>query len=57
MDKKEYASKKYTDYEGRFQFFIAAAIVMLMAEMMLSERKSRLLQKLNLFNESKSAQR
>jgi hypothetical protein len=28
-----------------------------MAEMMLSERKSRLLQKLNLFNESKSAQR
>lgn len=57
MDKKEYSSKKYTDYEGRFQFFIAAAIVMLMAEMMLSERKSRLLQKLNLFNESKSAQR
>lgn len=53
MDKKEYASKKYTDYEGRFQFFLAAAILLLISESLLSERKSRLLQKLNLFNESK----
>jgi Ca-activated chloride channel family protein len=53
MDKKEYASKRYTDYEGRFQFFIAGAIVLLIAESLLSERKSKLLQKLNLFNESK----
>lgn len=57
MDKKEYSSKKYTDYEGRFQFFIAGALVLLMAEMMLSERKSKLLQRLNLFNESKPAER
>lgn len=53
MDKKEYSSKRYTDYEGRFQFFIAAAIILLMAETMLSERKSKWLQKLNLFNEAK----
>lgn len=53
MDKKEYASKRYTDYEGRFQFFIAAAILLLIAESTLSERKSKFLQKLNLFNESK----
>jgi Ca-activated chloride channel family protein len=53
MDKKEYASKKYTDYEGRFQFFLAASILFLIAESLLSERKSKLLQKLNLFNESK----
>ncbi len=51
MDKKEYASKKYTDYEGRFQFFIAACIVLLIVESTLSERKSKLLKKLNLFNE------
>jgi Ca-activated chloride channel family protein len=53
LDKKEYASKRYTDYEGRFQFFIAAAILLLISETMLSERKSKFLQKLNLFNESK----
>lgn len=53
MDKKEYASKRYTDYEGRFQFFLGAVIILLIAESMLSERKSRFLQKLNLFNESK----
>jgi Ca-activated chloride channel family protein len=53
MDKKEYASKRYTDYEGRFQFFIAAAILLLISESMLSERKSKFLQKLNLFNEFK----
>ena len=53
MGKKEYASKKYTDYEGRFQFFIAGALLLLISESMLSERKSKMLQKLNLFNESK----
>jgi Ca-activated chloride channel family protein len=53
MDKKEYASKRYTDYEGRFQFFLAAAIILLLSESTLSERKSKFLQKLNLFNESK----
>ncbi|HRG58070.1 MAG TPA: VWA domain-containing protein [Bacteroidia bacterium] len=53
MDKKEYASKRYTDYEGRFQFFIAGAILLLVSESLLSERKSKLLQKLNLFNETK----
>lgn len=53
MDKKEYASKKYTDYEGRFQFFLAGAIFLLVLESLLSERKSKFLQKLNLFNESK----
>lgn len=53
MDKKEYASKRYTDYEGRFQFFIAGALLLLVSESLLSERKSKLLQKLNLFNETK----
>jgi Ca-activated chloride channel family protein len=53
MEKKEYASKRYTDYEGRFQFFLAAAVFLLISESLLSERKSKFLQKLNLFNESK----
>jgi Ca-activated chloride channel family protein len=53
MDKKEYASKRYTDYEGRFQFFLAGAILLLVSESLLSERKSKLLQRLNLFNEAK----
>ncbi|MCC6253088.1 MAG: VWA domain-containing protein [Bacteroidia bacterium] len=53
IEKKEYGSRKYTDFEGRFQFFIAGAILLLLAETSLSERKSKLLQRLNLFNENK----
>ncbi len=51
MDKKTYATKKYTDYEGRFQFFIAGALLFLLAEMILSEKKSSIYQKLNLFGD------
>jgi Ca-activated chloride channel family protein len=54
MDKKEYASKRYTDYEGRFQLFIAGSVLFLIFEMMFSERKSTIYEKLNLFGESKS---
>jgi Ca-activated chloride channel family protein len=54
MDKKEYASKRYTDYEGRFQLFLAGSVLLLIFEMMFSERKSSIYKKLNLFGESKS---
>ena len=41
LEKKQFESKMYSDYEDRFQWFIAAAFVLLMIETFLSERKSK----------------
>lgn len=51
LEKKQFDSKMYSDYEDRFQWFIAAALLLLLIELFLSERKSKLYQRLNLFNE------
>jgi Ca-activated chloride channel homolog len=40
MDKKAFDSKIYTDYEDRFQLFIAVALLLLLIESTLTERKS-----------------
>jgi Ca-activated chloride channel family protein len=53
LEKKQFDSKMYSDYEDRFQWFIAAALLLLLIEVSLSERKSKLYQKLNLFNDQK----
>lgn len=51
LEKKEFESKMFSDYEDRFQWFIAAAVLLLVIEFLLTERKSKLYQKLNLFND------
>lgn len=53
MEKKEFGSKMFTDYEDQFQYFIGAALLFLLIEFLLSERKSRWLQRLDLFAEKK----
>lgn len=53
LEKKQFDSKMYSDYEDRFQWFIAAALLLLLTEVFISERKSKLYQKLNLFNDQK----
>ncbi len=53
MEKKEFESKIYSDYEDQFQFFIAIALLLLLVEIFLTERKSKLDKKLNLFNDKK----
>jgi Ca-activated chloride channel family protein len=40
LQKMEYGVTKITDYEDRFQYFIAAALFLLLAEFLVSERKS-----------------
>lgn len=55
MDKKSMESKMYTDYEDQFQWFLGAALLLLVAEALLSERVSRLWKKLNLFKNAKTA--
>lgn len=40
LEKKTFDSKMYTDYEDRFQFFIAVSLFLLIIESILTERKS-----------------
>ncbi len=47
MQKTEYGVKKVTDYEDRFYYFLAPAIILLLAEFFITERKSPLFSKLN----------
>ena len=49
LEKTEFDTKIYTDYEDRFQYFIAAALVLLLLEFLISERKSRWLSEINFF--------
>lgn len=49
MQKKEYGSKMFTDYEDRFQYFFGIALLLLILEFFISERRSKWWDKLNLF--------
>ena len=49
MEKVKFGSKIFTDYEDRFQYPIAIALFLLILELIIAERKSRWLSKLNLF--------
>lgn len=53
MEKKEFSSKLFTDYESRFQYFFGAALILLLIEMFLSERKNKLISSMNLFGDKK----
>jgi len=53
LEKKQFESKMYSDYEDRFQWFIAAALLLLLIETFLTERKSKLYERLNIFGEKK----
>ncbi|HAB51683.1 MAG: hypothetical protein A2315_02980 [Ignavibacteria bacterium RIFOXYB2_FULL_35_12] len=47
LEKTEYGTKKVTDYEDRFYYFLAPAIFLLILEFFISESKSRLFTRLN----------
>ncbi len=53
MEKKEFDSKMFTDYEDRFQYLLAATVLFLLAELLLPERKSRWFGNVNLFDNKK----
>lgn len=52
MDKQEFETKEYADFEDQFQWFLLAALVLLLLDVFLLERKTAWLKKLNLFNEN-----
>jgi Ca-activated chloride channel homolog len=53
LEKKQFDSKMFSDYEDRFQWFIAAAFILFLIEIFISERKSKIYKRLDLFGENK----
>lgn len=49
LEKSEFESQVYTDYEDRFQFFLGASLLFFLVSIILSERKSKISEKVNLF--------
>ena len=50
LEKTEFESKMFSDYEDRFQYFIAVCLIFLLIELLIFERKSKWLSKYDLFN-------
>jgi len=50
-DKKEFESKQFSDYKDQFQWFIGFGLLFLVLDVFLLNKKTRWVQKLNLFNE------
>ena len=51
MEKKEFGAKMFTDYEDRFQYFLLTALVFMLLEFFISERRNVWLSKLKLFRD------
>ncbi len=52
MDKKEFEAKQFAEYKDQFQWFLAFGIFFLLIDILLLERKTAWLNRLNLFNEN-----
>jgi Ca-activated chloride channel family protein len=50
LEKQEIETKMFSEYEGRFQYFIAISLFFLLIELIIPERKSRWTDKIKLFN-------
>jgi len=53
MEKKAVDVRLFKSYEDRFQLFVGVALLLLLVEFFISNRKSRKLEKLNLFEVTK----
>lgn len=49
LEKSEFESKVYTDFEDQFQILAIIALILLIIDFMILERKNRILKKINLF--------
>ncbi len=50
-EKKEFETKEFSDYKDQFQWFIGLGLLLLVLDVLLLEKKTKWIQKLNLFNE------
>jgi len=54
LEKVEYDSQIFSDYEDRYQFFLLAGLLLLVAEVLISEKKSRLAGRLKIFQSNET---
>lgn len=53
-DKKEFETKQFSDFKDQFQWFIGLGILFLVIDALMFSKKTKWIQKLNLFNENKN---
>jgi len=53
-DKIEFEAKQFSDYKDQFQWFIGLGLLFLIFDTFLLEKKTKWIQKLNLFNQTKN---
>ena len=51
-EKSEFESKQFSDYKDQFQWFLGFGLLFLIIDVLLLEKKTKWVQKLNLFNQS-----
>ena len=51
-EKSEFETKQFSDYKDQFQWFIGLALLFLIIDVLLLEKKTNWIQKLNLFNQT-----
>jgi Ca-activated chloride channel family protein len=54
MEKKDFESKLFSNYQDHFFYFLQLALLLLIIELLLYEKKSRILSKVNLFGQKKT---
>ena len=52
MDKKEFESKQFVAFKDQFQWFLFVGLFLIILDVVVFERKTYWLDKLNLFNEN-----
>jgi len=52
-DKMEFETKQFSDFKDQFQWFIGLGILFLIFDSIMLNKKTKWIQKLNLFNEQK----
>lgn len=50
-EKNEFETKQFSDYEDQFQWFVGIGLLLLIIDVTLLDKKTKWIQKLNLFNE------
>jgi Ca-activated chloride channel family protein len=53
-EKNEFETKQFSDYKDQFQWFLAIAILFLLLDVFLFDKKTKWLRKVDLFNEEKT---
>ena len=51
-EKSEFESKQFSDYKDQFQWFVGLGLLFLILDVLMLEKKTKWIQKLNLFNQT-----